>query len=297
MIRKNLVIVRAGKNSLHSNWLDAFAPRNWDLIVSLYDESNYEALADEKVIRVAGGKFDGLYKTIGSFDNLLAAYDFVWLPDDDILTCQNDINRLFLLMKDYELAVAQPSLNWDSYYSILLTMNSPSFKLRYVTFVEVMVACLRTDLLQKILPDFENNMTLWGMDAIWCRLEDDNFRRSAIIDDIKVQHTRPVGQVLAASASSSGHNTLAEMQKLLAKYGVTESFADLMRSYEGIYVNGKNSKSEILLQLIWLFDMLKFAILAKNNPIKVNRIFSRLRKLFVKCFGRKSSLTKLRKVS
>ncbi len=295
--RRNLVIVRAGKNSLHPNWLDANHTRNWDLIVSWYDDDVYKTLADEKVVRIKGGKFDGLFRTVSTFDNLLANYDYVWLPDDDILTSQSDINKLFTFMRKFELTVAQPSLNWDSYYSILLTLNSPSFKLRYVTFVEVMVACMRVDLLQKILPHFENNMTLWGMDVIWCRLENDNFRKSAIIDEIQVLHTRPVGHVLAGKATASGHNTLDEMLKLLARFGVKESFADLMRSYDGIYANGNCPKSEFLQQLVWLFDMLKFSIFAKHNPIKINRVFSRLRKLLVKSLIRRSSLAKLKDVN
>ena len=291
--RKNLVIVRAGKNSLHPNWLDAKLARNWDLIVSLYDDAPYQNLGDEEVVRVKGGKFDGLHKTIGSFKNLLAKYEYIWLPDDDILTCQSDINKLFDSMRKYKLAVAQPSLSWNSYFSILMTMNAPSFTLRYVTYVEVMVPCIRADLLKKILPSFEDNMTLWGMDVIWCRLDDDNFRKAAIIDTIKVFHTRPVGQVLAGIASTSGHNTHEAMSKLLERFGVKDPFGNMKRSYDGIYANGNWPRSEFLQQLVWLSDMVMFAISPLNTHTKFIRVFKKIRNNLATSFIRKSNLSKL----
>ncbi len=293
MTRKNLVIVRAGKNTLHANWLAASEPRNWDLIVSLYDDVPYQALVDEEVIRIKGGKFDGLYKTIASFDDLLATYEYVWLPDDDILTSQGDINRLFDFMSEYDLAVAQPSLSWESYFSFLLTMNAPCFTLRYVTMIETMVPCLRNDVLKAALPSFEDNMTLWGMDVIWCRLQDDNFRKAAIIDAIKVFHTRPIGQVLASKATASGHDTVEAMHKLLERFGVKEPFANMLRSYDAIYANGDRPRSEFTQQLVWFFDMAKFLFCAKHNDIKINKILNRLRKLIAVNFNRKSNLTKL----
>jgi len=94
--RRNLVIVRAGENSLHRQWLDSEKERNWDLFVSWYDDSLYEPVSDENHMFVKGGKWDGIYKTIECALMFSIDTTSFWLPDDDILTSQQAINSGFL---------------------------------------------------------------------------------------------------------------------------------------------------------------------------------------------------------
>lgn len=55
--RRNLVVVRAGKNSLHPQWLDDGRQRNWDLVVSVYDpDAQFVHDADIAVVEKRGGK-------------------------------------------------------------------------------------------------------------------------------------------------------------------------------------------------------------------------------------------------
>ena len=53
MSRKNLVVVRAGDNSLHPEWLDGSAERNWDLVVNYFgdDPDRYRT---HDVVRIDG---------------------------------------------------------------------------------------------------------------------------------------------------------------------------------------------------------------------------------------------------
>lgn len=188
---RNLVIVRAGEKSLHRRWLEG--ARNWDLVVSWYGDAPYEPVADEAVVRIKGGIGDGLFKTFEALPHLLERYDRFWLPDDDIETDCETINRVFELTEEHGLAVAQPSLTHDSYFTHAHTLRSRSFHLRYTTFVEIMAPCLTRDRLKAVLPLFDDNPSLFGLDLIWARLDDDNRRRAAIIDAVSVRHTRPVG--------------------------------------------------------------------------------------------------------
>lgn len=71
-MRKNLVVVRAGKNSLHTAWLVNAENRSWDLIVSYYDDAEHEHPEDVRVVRRKGGKWDGLYVILA----IVVEYEF-----------------------------------------------------------------------------------------------------------------------------------------------------------------------------------------------------------------------------
>lgn len=72
-MKKNLVIVRAGANSLHRHWLDQpFTDRSFDTLISYYDAEAYAAFVPEEgvkaVLRDSGGKWDNIQKCLGGLD-------------------------------------------------------------------------------------------------------------------------------------------------------------------------------------------------------------------------------------
>lgn len=216
--RKYLVVVRAGEKTLHRAWLKD-ARRNWDLVVSWYGSAPYLPVEDERVLEVVGGKFDGLYTTFAAMPELLQDYSHIWLPDDDIETDCATINGIFLSAEKHKLSVCQPALSRDSYFFHMHTVVCPSFELRFTNFVEIMVPCLSRELLSQILPDCEGHMTGFGLNNIWCRLERDNFRRSAILDSLTVRHTRPIGRFLRSRARQQQHDPNAMRIKIFERYG------------------------------------------------------------------------------
>ena len=218
--RKNLVVVRAGRNSLHPMWLEGPAERNWDLIVSVYDpEAHFAQHDDEQMVMQRGGKWDGLHALFAGSD-LLDRYEYIWLPDDDIAARKEDVNAIFAAMRRYGLEVAQPALARDSYFSHFLVMQCPGFALRYSNFVEIMVPCVTSGLLRQVLEDFRESMSGFGMDAIWCRLSDEPRYKAAILDAVAVRHTRPVGKVLRGTMAARGRSPEADRDDLRARYGV-----------------------------------------------------------------------------
>ena len=105
--KRNLVIVRAGENSLHAGWLSKpYEDRSFDLVISYFSKAAFDAHAElDGVTRVlhVGGKWDGLHKTLTGMD--WGDYDYVWLPDDDIETDGSVIDTMFQMASDYGLAV------------------------------------------------------------------------------------------------------------------------------------------------------------------------------------------------
>ncbi|MCM2291806.1 hypothetical protein NAC44_05630 [Allorhizobium sp. BGMRC 0089] len=237
----NLVIVRAGKNSLHESWIaPSDTDRDFDLVVSYFDEDAYNAHQEQDRVEAffkVGGKWDGLYATLEWLGSRLDDYAYVWLPDDDIATDAKTINRLFALMRTHDMAVAQPSLTPDSYFTHFLFINCPRLQLRYTNYVEIMVPCLRLDLLKMVMPHFRETMSGFGLDYIWCRLPQSGIDRSGIFDSISVRHTRPVGKVLMSRISANGKSAKDEEAALNALYGIEERITPLC--YGALTTDGK----------------------------------------------------------
>ncbi|MCW2316495.1 hypothetical protein M2322_002043 [Rhodoblastus acidophilus] len=235
--RKNLVVVRAGKNSLHPRWLAGATPRSFDLIVSRYDAAAaFDHGPDVRVVLRPGGKWDGLHAVL-SEPGLLDGYDYILLPDDDLDMTAADIEAIFAAMRRHDLDVAQPALSWDSYFSHFSVLACPGFGLRYVNFVEIMAPCLRRDVLEKILPEFAHTMSGFGLDYVWCRLSEDPRRRAAILDSIPVRHTRPIGRVLRGHMAKQGVVAEDEEAVLRARFGVTGRHRPLF--YAAIDASGR----------------------------------------------------------
>ena len=92
-MRRNLVIVRRGPDSRHPAWLAGEAERNWDLLLCPYAESPPKSDFDVPPI-VPGLKWTGLLDLL-TRDPRWRAYDYIWLPDDDLEISGSDLNRFF----------------------------------------------------------------------------------------------------------------------------------------------------------------------------------------------------------
>lgn len=238
--RRNLVVLRAGPNSLHRAWLDRpYAERDFDLLLSYYSAAAHAAFRPEpgvSAVLVPGGKWDGLYQTLAALD--LSRWDHVWLPDDDIATTTRDINHIFALCRSYGLAVAQPALTTDSYFSHPLFLRCPGFRLRFTNYIEVMVPCLSRAVLQRALPHFADSKSGYGLDYIWCRWPESGAFRAAILDQVAVHHTRPVGRVLKAAMQAQGAaEPEVEEARLRARFGLTRRTVPL--AFAGLRQDGR----------------------------------------------------------
>jgi hypothetical protein len=221
--RRNLVIVRAGNGSLHPEWLKGSAERSWDIVVNYFgdDPDKYK---EPGVVRIdsKGPKWPALKDLILHRPEFISDYDYIWLPDDDLLASKADINRFFELMKSYRLEVAQPALTWNSYYSHLTTLRNNVTKIRYTNYVEVMAPGMCSEMLRKSLHLFDANLSGWGLDYLWSALADDPANGVAIIDEVSVRHTRPVGGPNYKILREKGVSPWDEMRKVCEAHGLSE---------------------------------------------------------------------------
>ncbi len=220
-MRRNLVIARVGRKSLHHHWLEGEGSRNWDLRLAPYQEVN--AADDDYVIGdvIPGPKWSGIRQLLNEWDGW-RAYDHVWLPDDDILTDAPTVNRLFDTARDLQLQLFAPALDERSHYAHFITMRNRRFFARAVGFVEIMVPGFSTSALERLLPTLELTPTGWGwgLDALWPKLL--GYENVGIIDGTSVTHTRPVGQMRDEALSAA---VLAESDAIMADYSCAQVHA------------------------------------------------------------------------
>ena len=189
----NLVVTRAGPQSLHAEWLMPPDKRNFDLLVSSYS-NELPAINNDNVkcVFVPGKKVEGWHNTLRACWQDFLKYERVAFIDDDIICNAADISRCFSLGKEYNLSIWQPSLSWDSYFTYGGTLHNPHLKLRYVNYVEMMCPFFTIDSLNNVKKTFSLGYES-GIDLIWGSLIPPNERCLGIIDAIQVKHTRPVG--------------------------------------------------------------------------------------------------------
>ncbi len=215
-----LVVVRAGDASLHPPWTRNLATRDWDLVVSYYgdDPGRYR---DAGTTRIDGKglKWNGLHELLAGAA-FWQRYDYIWCPDDDLAIDQDGISRLFATMARLGLRLAQPALSWTSHYSHAVTVRHPSFKVRMTDFVEIMGPCFERSFLEACLPTFRECQSGWGLDRIWPHLLTRGARHCAIIDDVEMTHTRPVGGPTYARLRQMGIDPRAELVAVVHKFGI-----------------------------------------------------------------------------
>ncbi len=239
--KPNLVVVRAGSGSLHGGWIDRpYSERSFDLIVSYFNEDAFAAhphLEGVGKVLIKGGKWDGLYQTFEAFPDF-DRYQHIWLPDDDIATTGADIDAMFATAAAHDLAVCQPALTHDSYYSHFMFLACPGFRLRYTNHIEIMIPCLTGDLFAQVLPLFKDTMSGYGLDYIWCRLPGAGLGKAAILDEIAMHHTRPIGtQLRGAIKGAKGERSEDEEARLAAHFGGVRKAVPI--AYGGLTCDGR----------------------------------------------------------
>ena len=188
--KKNAVFVPVGKDSLHRQLLKGDA--DFDLHLLIYDGSYNKFCNDSDFVACdAGYKMDMTYRYLHRHPELFEKYEYFFLLDDDIVISTEDVNRLFSMMREYQLKIAQPSLVM-SYYTYKHTAFHPFYILRYTNFVEMMMPCFSRDALKAVLPTFEQKIRWCGIEMHWPVLVGSNHKDMAIVDAVSAKHTRRV---------------------------------------------------------------------------------------------------------
>ena len=195
--RPYLIIVRAGAQSRHSTFIGVDCRRNYDLLVTEYEDGVPYFEGDGIVyVSLPGNKLSGFNEIFIRHVEIFERYSHIALIDDDIETSGETLSASFEYGVSLGLQVWQPSLTWDSYFSYACFLNNPGFRVRYTNFVEMMCPFFSTQALRLIAPLFGLGYRT-GIDLVWCRVLKEPFLKAAILDNVVVRHTRPIGATKA----------------------------------------------------------------------------------------------------
>ena len=195
--RRVLVVVRAGDTSLHTEWLQGAAPesRSWDLHLSYFDDRVFPFPGRPSDVTLSfekGTKATGIVACLNKLGKRVEAYDWIWLPDDDLKADLPTLNRFFDIVQEHDLDLAQPALGAGSYVFHDITVQRPHMTLRYTTFVEIMGSCFSKRALGLCRPYLDATVSSWGPNHLFPRLLGYPERKIAIVDETPIVHTRPV---------------------------------------------------------------------------------------------------------
>jgi hypothetical protein len=194
-VKRNLVIVRAGTESLHPLYFyPADENINWDRLVLTYVKPSSVDLEKAEFV-VQGGltKWTDLTElmSINFFDKM--GYEYVLLIDDDMLPSQiKVVNLLFDFARSYRFEVCQPALTHNSHFHWLITLRSPAFQVRFTNFVECMAPVFSASALTVMRDELAMAISGCGLDLIFSELFDMSKNPLGIIDAAPFRHTKPI---------------------------------------------------------------------------------------------------------
>lgn len=210
-MNRYLIISVVGKGSLHTLWISD--NRMYDIALIHYDDSEINSSKVEYYLKIKGEKYNIIKKFIESNLYIFQKYDYIWLPDNDIQISVDDINELFKISADNDIYLSQPSMS--GYYSHKITIKKQN-TIRYTNFVEVLAPLFKSDILLKLYHTFDENKSSWGYDYLWPFLLNYPENKIAIIDQINMVHTKPIG----VDYGRFEKNPRQDMRELLEKYNI-----------------------------------------------------------------------------
>ena len=190
---KNLIISAVGDNSLHEKWMGS---SNVDLFLIYYGDNKkntkrYKSQAKYFIQIKTTSKYEFLKDIIANSFKEIQGYDYIWIPDDDLDIGPLAIDKMFEIMKKYDLWIAQPSL--VNYINVPITQNVRGSEMRFTNFVEVMAPAFKREIMLYLFPTFGMTEFMWGVEHIWNGLLGAPLNKIAIIDCIVMNHTKAGG--------------------------------------------------------------------------------------------------------
>jgi hypothetical protein len=188
-----LMIVRAGRSTIHPSWIYTAAP-HVDVALSVYDDSDFSQHPIVKQHFASCGKLQGIKAFFDSHPQVAELYDYFWIFDDDLYLPHETILMVRRLLALFRFAVAAPALSHTSFFSWPINIRNDRLLFRGTDFVEIMAPIMSRGFLTTCLPHFGENHSGWGHEWLWRRFLREKNQFAAILDAAPIVHTRPFGR-------------------------------------------------------------------------------------------------------
>lgn len=223
MNKKNLVILCAGNESLHMKNKWSQKGKEFDLSI-LYYGKDPKVLEEynkgcQYICEVEGPKWKNIHQILKNND-FWKTYKYIWFPDDDLEVDVDDVNRMFRIVNERNIALSQPSLlNENVSHEGLLHRSNITEDVFETDFIEIQMPCVRVEEVKEIvfktLEENEDNISGWGFDHYWAKM----IREKYIVNSVIVRHTKPVS-INSGFYKKYGVNPFEEMKRFKKKYNL-----------------------------------------------------------------------------
>jgi hypothetical protein len=170
---------------------------NFDIITFSFDNSdlnldlinNLEVTKHYKFESEAWG--ESFFKLCKLID---PSYEVVMFMNSDLFASISSINYFFEINDFFELDFSQPSLSVNSYISHDHTKHIPGGGVKQVPFIEIMMPCLSSLVVNQVNEIGITTISGWGLDCeLFPFIENKlNLKPPAVIHDCQVIHAKPV---------------------------------------------------------------------------------------------------------
>jgi hypothetical protein len=219
---KDLIIVRAGDDSLHPGWLAGPGHSRFDLFVSYYGNTPDRYRDRATFYHVAPGpRWPAHHEICERHGDIVGRYEYVAFACDDLQAGPAVWARLFATCRQYRLDLAQPAV--EGYVSHPITRPRADCRLRYTNFVEIMCPVFHGAALHRVQWTLAESISGWGLDFLWPGLLPHPAHRLAVLDAVRVRHARPpLAGPLQGALRARGIDPREEFARVVAKHGVTD---------------------------------------------------------------------------
>lgn len=229
--RRFAVFLQCSAHANHREWFTQ-APRTWDFVVNLFQEKSEAPEGSDLVLRQTGGGCGSAVITymMAHFPEIIGAYDYWMLLDDDILTTVDDLNLLFEIVSDQKLDMAQPALSRDSFNAHPVLFVDPRGGMRKLNTTELMAPVLSRRLMEVGGHLFSESVSGFGTDFVMGKITRTQLGTDpTIIDAVPVRHCKAVdkaGGGYYQFLQQVKISPIVEGRLMVAKYGVESVIAE-----------------------------------------------------------------------
>ena len=212
-----LIVLRCGSGSIHKSWIERVR-RHCDIAFVAFDDADFSGDRPTYAARYPGTKLTGTAEFFADRPDLIEAYDYFWLVEDDLFIPYETVVGALRFAELMRPVLCAPSLAPQSFYTYPITVQNDALFCRGTDFVECMAPLMSREFLKRTLEQF-TVYPIWGIEHFWRHLLWEMRQVAFILDAYPIVHTRPVrGGSLYRLEAEMGIDSAQDMKDAEERY-------------------------------------------------------------------------------
>ena len=192
--RRRLVWVQAGSRFSTTQWFKPDSPRSWDFMCNWYTQDGIDLRHGEIHLIQPGTKSTAICHVLNNDPELFNSYDLLLFLDDDLAISHEDIDRLFDVATQDNLALFQPALMPGSFGVWKDLFQQSGRGSRQITGVEIMMPGFSSEALFSCREAFARSISGYGLDFMFSEQIQRRGGICAVIDAVSVRHKEKIDE-------------------------------------------------------------------------------------------------------